>query len=155
MFNYFVDCQKFFCNISRYSSPVMFPSINTKLPKPDDEKHRQHLTFALACLPVVSVHLGWPQTMTFPSDPNKLNLLSSDQITLFQKARGFSRYVRAYSNRFPRFALLRYGFFRATRPYKPISWARRRIVVWEIVMLSSVWSSPLTDVDDFRRSVVV
>ena len=127
MFNFFVDCNKFFCNISRYSSPVMFPSINTKLPTPDDEKHPQHLTFPLLCFTVDTVHLGSSssmvdhQTMTFPSDPNKLNLLSSDQITLFQKLRGFSRYVRAYSSRFPRFALLRYGFFRAIRPYKPIS----------------------------------
>ena len=127
MFNLFADCNKFFCNISRYSSPIMFPSINTKLPMPDDEKHPQHLTFPPPCFTVGTVHLGSSsslvdrQTMTFPSDPNKLNLLSSDQITLFQKPRGFSRYVRAYSSRFQRFVLLRYGFFRATRPYKPIS----------------------------------
>ena len=127
MFNFFADCNKFFCNISRYSSPVMFPSINTKLPTPDDKKHPQHLTFLRACFTVGTVRLGSSfslvarQTMAFPSDPNKLNSLSSDQITLFQKPRGFSRYFRAYSSRFPRFALLKYGFFRATRPYKPIS----------------------------------
>ena len=69
-------------------------------------------------------------------------------MTLFQKARGFSRYVPAYSSRFPRFALLRYDFFRATHPYKPISSARRRIVVSEIRILTSVSSSPLTDVHD-------
>ena len=80
MFSFFADCQKFFCHISRYRSPLMFPSINTKLPTRDDEKHRQHLTFPLPCFPVVSVHLGLSssladrQTMTFPSDPNKFHL---------------------------------------------------------------------------------
>ena len=122
----------------------MFPSINTKLPTPNDEKHPQHLTFPSPYFTVGTVHLGSSfsladsQIMTFPSDPNKLNLLSSDYITLSQKPRGFSRYVRAYSSCFPRFALLRYGFFHATCPYKPISSVRQRIVVSEIVMLSSV-----------------
>ena len=127
MFNFFADCNIFFCNIPQCSSRVSFPSINTKLPTLDDEKHPQHLTFPPPCFTVGTIHLGSSsslvdrQTMTFPSDPNKLNLLSSNQITLFQKPRGFSRYVRAYSSRFPLLALLRYGFFRATRPYKPIS----------------------------------
>ena len=96
MFNFFADCNKFFRNIPRYSSPLMFPSINTKLPRPDDEKYPQYLTFSPLCFTVGTVHLGSSsslvdcQTMTFPSDPNKLNLLPSDQIALFQKLRDFS-----------------------------------------------------------------
>ena len=131
IFNFFVDCRKFFCNISRYSPAVIFPSIKTRLPMPGNEKHPQHLTFPPSCFTVGTVHFGSRssfvvrQTMIFPSEPNKLNLLSSDHIPLFKKSRGFSRYTRAYSRRLVRLTLLRYDFFRATRPCEPISLARR------------------------------
>ena len=61
----------------------MFPSIKTRFPTPDDEKEPQHFTFPPPCLTVGTVHLGSNascgvrQTLTLPSDPNKLNLLSS------------------------------------------------------------------------------
>ena len=59
------------------------PSIKTRFPTPDDEKEPQHFTFSPPCLTVGTVHLGSNascsvgQTITVPSDPNKLNLLSS------------------------------------------------------------------------------
>ena len=61
----------------------MLLSIKTRFPTPDDETQPQHFTFPLPCLTVGTVHLrsnafrGVRQTITFPSDPNKLNLLSS------------------------------------------------------------------------------
>ena len=115
IFNFFADCRKFFCHISRYSSAVIFPSIKMRLPTPDNEKHPQYLTFPPPCFTVGTVHFGSKssfdvrQTIIFPSEPNELNLLSSDQITLFQNPRGFSRYTLAYSRRLARLTLLRYG----------------------------------------------
>ena len=61
----------------------MFLSIKTRFSTPDDEKEPQHFTFPPLCLSVGTMHLrsnascGVRQTITIPSDPNKLNLLSS------------------------------------------------------------------------------
>ena len=102
--------------------PGIFPLMKTRVPTPAVEKQPQHLTFTPACFTVGTVHfgsnssVGIRRTITFPSDPNKLNLLSSDHKMLFQKPGGFSRYVLANAIRLPRLTLLTYGFFRATRP---------------------------------------
>ena len=94
--------------------------MKSRVPTPAVEKQPQHLTFPPACFTVGTVHFGSNssfgirQTITFPSDPNKLNLLSSDHKMLSQKPGGFSRYVLANAIRLPRLTLLTYGFFRAT-----------------------------------------
>ena len=65
----------------------MFPLIKTRFPTADDEKEPQHFTFPPPCLTVETVHLesntsfDIRQTITLPSDPNKLNLLSSVHTT--------------------------------------------------------------------------
>ena len=61
----------------------MFPLIKTRFPTSDDEIQPQNFTFPPPYLTVGTVHLGSNAscgvrpTMTLPSDPNKLNLLSS------------------------------------------------------------------------------
>ena len=61
----------------------MFSLIRTRFPTLDDEKEHQHFTFPPLCLTVGTVYLesnascGVRQTITLPSDPSKLNLLSS------------------------------------------------------------------------------
>ena len=83
IFSFFTDSNKFLCKISRLTSPDMFSSIRTRFPTLDDEKEPQHFTFPPPCLMVGTVYLesnascGVRQTITLPSDPNKLNLLSS------------------------------------------------------------------------------
>ena len=95
--NFSTDFSKLLTKISRYDSPVILSSIKIKLPRPDDGKQPQHLTLLPSCLTAGMVHLGPNSslaechTLTFPSDPERLNLLSSDQSTLFQKSKGFSR----------------------------------------------------------------
>ena len=60
----------------------MFPSIKTRFHTPDDEKEPQRFTFPPPCLAVGTMYLGSNascgvrQTITLPSNPNKLNLLS-------------------------------------------------------------------------------
>ena len=87
---FFIDSNKFFCKISRYTSPVMFPSIKTRFPTPHDEKQPQHFTFPPPYFKVGTVHFGSSSsfgvyhTITLPSDPNRLNLLSSVHNTLSQ-----------------------------------------------------------------------
>ena len=87
-FNFFIDSNNFFCKISRYTSPVMFPSIKTRFPTPHDEKQPQHFTFPPPYFTVGTVYFGSSSsfgirhTMTLPSDPNRLNLLSSVHNTL-------------------------------------------------------------------------
>ena len=99
MLNFSTNFSKLFSKISRYDSPVILSLIKIKLPLPDDDKQPQHLTLPSPCLTMGMVHsdsnssLGERHTMTFPSDKKRLNLLSSDQSTLFQKPKGFSRYI--------------------------------------------------------------
>ena len=89
-FNFFIGSDKFFCKISRYTSPVMFPSIKTRFSTPHDEKQPQHFTFPPPYFTVGTVHFGSSSsfgvrhTITLPSDPNRLNLLSSVHNTLSQ-----------------------------------------------------------------------
>ena len=89
-FNIFIGSDKFFCKISRYTSPVMFPSIKTRFSTPHDEKQPQHFTFPPPYFTVGTVHFGSSSsfgvrhTITLPSDPNRLNLLSSVHNTLSQ-----------------------------------------------------------------------
>ena len=79
---FFTDSNKFLCKISRLTSADMFSSIRTRFPTLDDEKEPQHFTFPPPCLTVGTVYLesnascGVRQTMTLPSEPSKLNLLS-------------------------------------------------------------------------------
>ena len=87
-FNFFIDSNKFFCKISRYTSPVMLPSIKTRFPTTHDEKQPQHFTFLPPYFTVGTVHFGSSSsfgvrhTITLPSDPDRLNLLSSVHNTL-------------------------------------------------------------------------
>ena len=111
--NFSTDFSNFFSKISRYDSPVILPSIKIKLPTSDDEKQPQHLTLPPPpCLTVGMVHSGpnsplaERHTMILPSDPKRLNLLSSGQSTLFQKPKGFSRWFLAYSKRFASICLI-------------------------------------------------
>ena len=82
--NFSTDFSKLFSKISRYDSPVILPSIKIKSSTHDDEKQAQYLTLPPPCLTVGMVHsgpnssLGKRHTTTFPSDPKRLNLLSSD-----------------------------------------------------------------------------
>ena len=109
--NFFTDFSKLFSKIFQYEVPGILPSIKIKLLTPDAEKQPKHLTLPPPCLTVDMVHsnsnfsLGQRYTMTFPSDPKRLNLLSSDQRILFHKSKGFSRWVLAYSKRLRRFTL--------------------------------------------------
>ena len=80
----FTDCNRLLSRISRYIVHVIFSLINTKMPTTDDGKHSQHITLPPPYLIVGIVHLilnsslDLRQTITFLSDLNKLNLLSSD-----------------------------------------------------------------------------
>lgn len=60
----------------------MFPSMKTRFPIPDDEIQPRHFTLPPPYLMVGALHLesnasfDVRQTITFPADLNKLNLLS-------------------------------------------------------------------------------
>jgi hypothetical protein len=110
------------------------------------------------CLTVGTIHFGSNfsfgllQTITFPSDPKRLNFDSSDQTTISQKSIGFFNISFAYLRRFIRFILLMYGFFRATRPNNPASCAQCQTVDVLINIFNSFSSSLVTLRADFRRS---
>ena len=150
-FNFFIDSNKFFCKISRYTSPVLFPSIKTRFSTPHDEKQPQYFTFPPPHFTVGTVHFepsssfGVRHTITLPSDSHRLNLLSSVHNTL-------SQLFSIRSRRLPRLTLLTYCFFRVTRPFKPISCNRRCTVCSEMVISNSDSISIFTDDADFHRS---
>ena len=104
-------------------------------PVPFHVKHPKTDTELPSCLTVGTTHLGSNSslgvrhTITFPSDPKRLNFDSSDQITVSQNPSGLFSMSFAYFNRFPRLTLLTNGFFRATRPSNPASCALFRIVL--------------------------
>ena len=139
----------------------MFPSMKTRFTTPDDEIQPQHFTFPPPCLTVRTAHLGSNascgicQTITLPSDPNKLNLLSSVHSTWSQKHRGCSRYFFAYWIHFIRLALSTYGFFLATWPLNPALCNLRRTVCSEVIIPNSVSITTFTDDLDFRRSAFI
>ena len=139
----------------------MFPSIKRRFPTPDGEIKSQHFTFPSRCSTLGTVHLGsnafWGvrQIITLPSDPNKLNWLSSVHSTWSQKHRGYSRYFFAYWIHFIRLVLSKRGFFLATRPLNPASCNLRRPVGSEMIIPNSVSITTFTDDADFGRSAFI
>ncbi len=121
-------------------------------------KHPQTVTEPPPCLTVGIIHFGSNfsfgllQTITFPSDPKRLNFDSSDQTTVSQKSIDFFNISFAYLRRLIRFILLTYGFFRATLPNNPASCALRRTVDALINIFNSFSSLPTTLRADFRQS---
>ena len=101
---------------------------------PDRQKHPQIVIEHPAYFTVGTVHFQSNssslllQTITLPSLPNKLNLDSSLQRTVFQKFSGLANIILANLRFFNRLTLLTYGRFRAARPNSPYSLARRLIV---------------------------
>ena len=85
------------------------------------------LTVGVKCW-VSSADPGFRQTICLPSDPNRLILVSSVNITLFQNSCGFPTYSFANASRFFIFTFESSGFFRATRPLRLFLWATRRMV---------------------------
>ena len=90
-------------------------------------EHLQTVIESPPCLTVSTMHLGSNSfsgvchTVTFPSDPKRLNFDSSNQITVFQNPTDLFSMSFAYFNCFPQLILLTNGFFSATRPNNPAS----------------------------------
>ena len=74
-------------------------------------------------------YFGVCNTITFSSEPKRLDFDPSNHITVSQNPIGFFNIFLANCSRLPRFTLLTDGFFSATRPNNPASCARFLIVL--------------------------
>ena len=78
------------CSISQYMLEFMFPSMKCNSPLPAALMQPQTMTFPPPCLTVGMAHLslysspGRCHACLRPSEPNKLNFISSDHRTWFQ-----------------------------------------------------------------------
>ena len=107
----------------------MISSMNKKFPSPLGQAAPYHYGASIM-FHQTSNFLN--STFYFPSDPNKLNLLSSEKITAFQKFMSLFIYSLANFQRSNLFFLLMCGFSRATLPWKLFFILRRN---WTCISL--------------------
>src|SRR5215813_630530 len=108
---------KWLSKMFTYWSAFIFPSTSTSCPTPFHPIQPHTIIF-----PPPNLTVPWTSllinlcptcfhTHFFPSDPNLLTLVSSDQITLFQSSTVHSLYFKAKANHFLLWAAVSNGFF--------------------------------------------
>lgn len=111
---------KFSFKILIYASWIIVLSIKYNCSTPPELIYPQTITEPPPCVLLWESNysdslFACLHTVRFPSDPKRLNLLSFDHITRFQKLWSLSWYFWANCTRFSRLILFTQNFFRITR----------------------------------------
>jgi hypothetical protein len=131
---------KFCLSMSVYITWFIIPSIKCRLPTPAALIQPHTSTLSSPCFTVGIKFLDFSSlfffrhTMCLPSDPNMLNLLSSEKMTCLQTSKPLFLWSFSNMSRFFKFTLLMNGFFLATRPLYPAFIHSLRIVLGQALI---------------------